>query len=165
MSLISQAERTRLRSLLVAVVVAGVLTVAGCATANMDAPSGFAVFSEHDDYVSTSPEGVVLRARLEENDPQQDLSFWAEALERNLIESGYLLVDQGAGTFEASIGAGRYFQWLAPVGQQDWFYLTAIAVDEKWIAVVEAAGPHEFYRKHQEALLDSLASLRIERSL
>lgn len=144
--------------------VTGVI-LSGCATARMDAPEAFAVFDGERTFVSTSPEGVVLRARLEDNNPEQDLSFWSEALERNLIDSGYIAVEDGSGSFEAPSGDGRYFQWLAPVGREDWFYLTAVTVSGKWIVVAEAAGPYEYYRDHQASLLESLTTLRIERSL
>lgn len=141
---------------------AAIVLLTGCQTARMDAPSGFAVFEDREDFVSTSPEGVVVRARVEENAPAQDLEFWREALSRNMIESGYLLINEGV--FDGEVGEGAYFEWLAPVGEADWVYLTAIAVNEDVIAVVEGAGPHEYYTKHQDAILSSLETLRLTRS-
>jgi len=138
-----------------------ILLLAGmtsCATVpSVEAPEEFAVYDRTDAFVAVSPEGVRLRVRYEENDPEQDLVFWREALEIHLDRSGYAkLADD---TFETPDGEGFWVEWVAPVGQDDWIYLTAIAVHEGQIAIAESAGPFQLYKKYREAIFDSLRSV------
>jgi hypothetical protein len=74
--------------------------------------------------------------------------------------SGYILTDEGS--FSAIVGSGVFYEWVAPVGRQDWVYLTAIAVEEQTIAIVEAAAPAELYAKHRSAIRESLGSLELD---
>ena len=139
-----------------------VMMMVGCVTPpiTMDTPEGFAAFSDTDVVRAISPEGVLVRARTVPNDPAQSLEFWAEALERQLTESGYLLVDKSNFTIHA--GEGVLMEWLAPVSEDDWIYLTAISVVDSQITVVEAAGPTDDYDTYRAAIRKSLESLRIE---
>jgi hypothetical protein len=125
----------------------------------METPSGFAAFDDEDVVRAISPEGVLVRARTVENDPPQTLDFWAEALERQLTESGYLLVDRSS--FESGAGPGVLLEWLAPVNADDWMYLTALAVSETSIAIVESAGPSDEYGKYRDAIRESLETLAL----
>ena len=147
-----------------AAAVAVILTsmMIGCVTPpiTMDTPDGFAAFSDTDVVRAISPEGVLIRARTVPNDPAQSLEFWAEALERQLTESGYLLVEKSDFTIDADDGV--LMEWLAPVSEDDWIYLTAISIVESQIAVVEAAGPTDHYDTYRTAIRKSLESLRIE---
>lgn len=144
------------------IVVGAVALVFGCATppVAMDSPEGFARFSDTEEVRAISPEGVLVRARLVDNDPAQSIEFWAQALERQLADSGYLLVDSA--DFTADGEDGRLMEWLAPVAEDDWIYLTAIAVLGEKIAVVEAAGPAGQYQEYRSAIRDSLRTLRLE---
>ncbi|MCK4515013.1 MAG: hypothetical protein KAU31_07130 [Spirochaetaceae bacterium] len=149
----------------VAVMLLGMVTamvVVGCVTPPiaMDTPEGFAVFSDTDVVRAISPEGVLVRARTVPNDPAQSLEFWAEALERQLTESGYLLVEKSNFTIDA--GEGVLMEWLAPVSEDDWIYLTAISIVDSQITVVEAAGPTDHYDTYRTAIRKSLESLRIK---
>lgn len=143
-----------------AAVLALALAVASCVTPgpSMERPAGFALF-EGESYRAISPEGVVVGVRLVANDPEQGLGFWAEALKVHLLKSGYRLLAQEP--FRAALGEGTLTEWVAPVGGEDWVYLTALAVRGRDIALVEAAGPFRFYREHRGALLASLASLSL----
>ncbi len=145
-----------------AVAVMILMTMAGCVTPPiaMDTPEGFAAFSDTDVVRAISPEGVLVRARTVPNDPAQSLEFWAEALERQLTESGYLLVEKS--NFTIGAGEGVLMEWLAPVSEDDWIYLTAISVVDSQITVVEAAGPTDDYAIYSAAIRKSLESLRIE---
>ena len=138
------------------------MVVVGCVTPPiaMDTPEGFAAFSDTDVVRVISPEGVLVRARTVPNDPAQSLEFWAEALERQLTESGYLLVEQSDFTIDATDGV--LMEWLAPVSEDDWIYLTAISVMDSQITIVEAAGPTDHYETYSDAIRKSLESLRIE---
>ena len=147
-----------------AAAVAVILTsmMIGCVTPpiTMDTPDGFAAFSDTDVVRAISPEGVLIRARTVPNDPAQSLEFWAEALERQLTESGYLLIEKS--DFTIDVEDGVLMEWLAPVSEDDWIYLTAISIVESQIAVVEAAGPTDHYDTYRTAIRKSLESLRIE---
>ena len=139
-----------------------VLILAGltsCATVpSVEAPEGFAVYERTDDFLAVSPEGVRFKVRYEKNDPEQDVSFWREALEIHLDHSGYAKL--AGDTFETPEEEGFWIEWVAPVGQEDWIYLTAVTVHDERIAIAEAAGSFQMYKKYRESLFHSLQSLR-----
>jgi hypothetical protein len=143
-----------------ALLFAGTL-LAGCATLRpvLEQPKGFAEYRDQSTYRAVSPEGVVVRVRLVANDPPQTLEFWAEALKTQLQKNGYSLVREEAA--ETRAGKGMLLEWAAPVGQEDWIYLTGIAVIGSRIAIAEAAGSYPSYQKHREALLESLRTLDV----
>jgi len=161
---VAQEARLQKRGYCVVALVAVSLAImmVGCVTPPiaMDTPDGFAAFSDTDVVRAISPEGVLVRARTVPNDPAQSLEFWAEVLERQLTESGYLLV--GKSDFSMEAGDGVLMEWLAPVSQDDWIYLTAISVVDSQIVIVEAAGPTELYEIYSTAIRESLESLHIE---
>ena len=133
------------------------ILLTGCLTPPIafETPDGFAQFEDDIPPRAISPEGVVLRVRTVENDPTQDLDFWSEALERNMTESGYMLLDSGE--FDTGELDGVFFEWLAPLNDQDWVYLTGIAVTDDLIVIAEAAGPHAHYTGHRDSLLAALS--------
>ena len=135
--------------------------ISACATPPVafDTPDGFAQFEDDIPPRAISPEGVVLRVRTVDNDPVQDLAFWSEALERNMTEAGYLLLESGE--FESGELGGVFFEWLAPLNDEDWVYLTGIAVTDTVIIIAEAAGPHEHYTGHRDSLLAALSSISL----
>jgi hypothetical protein len=135
------------------------MLLTGCATPVLERPSGFAEYVGTRDYRAVSPEGVVVRVRLVKNDPVQGIEFWTEALKTQLQKSGYSLVRQEP--VETRVGAAVLLEWAAPVGQEDWIYLTGIAVSGTRIAVAEAAGAFASYQKHRAAILESLRTLEI----
>ena len=146
---------------ILAAIVAGVLVLSGCVTVpEMDTPAGFARFQNEDLPAAISPDGVVLRLRTTENDPPQTLEFWAKALGRQMSDSGYVLV--GEGSFDAPAGAGTFFEWLAPVGDEDWIYLTAICVTGEQILIAEAAGRFDLYQLRRDSVIASLSTLQAE---
>jgi hypothetical protein len=133
--------------------------LAGCATAALRPPAGFAEYSDRSEYRAVSPEGVVVRVRVIKNDPVQSLEFWTEALRTQMMKSGYSPLRQES--LETRVGAAVLLEWAAPVGDQDWIYLTGIAVSGTRIAVVEAAGEYASYQKRRDALIGSLRTLEI----
>jgi hypothetical protein len=145
--------------ILVLVLSLGVVT--GCVTpaVTMAAPEGFAAYETDETFSAVSPEGVFVRARKVANDPPQTLSFWSELLERHLTSSGYLLVEKGE--FMAADSEGFLFEWLAPVREDDWIFLTAISVIGDSIVVVESAGPTELYSSFRSAIYSSLNTLAL----
>jgi len=138
------------------------LVLVACGTTvSFETPDGFAQFSDERQPRAISPEGVVLRMRTVENRPVQDLDFWSEALERQMIDSGYLPLEKGE--FATSGFDGTWFEWLAPLNDADWVYLTALAVVEDAIVIAEAAGPYDLYTERRADLLDSLSTIAVER--
>ena len=97
--------------------------------------------------------------RTVENKPVQDLEFWSTALERQMIDSGYLLLEKGQ--FTSGDLDGVYFEWLAPLNDEDWVYLTGISVADDVIVIAEAAGAYPLYRERRAALIDSLSTITV----
>jgi hypothetical protein len=133
----------------------------GCTTPDVlfEVPDGFARFDEERVQSAISPEGVRMSARTTENDPPQSLEFWSTAVERHMRQSGYYLLDDGE--FSSGEIAGRYYEWLAPLGSDEWVYLTAFCVDGDAIAIVEAAGPYEYYDRYRDDIRSALGSVAI----
>jgi hypothetical protein len=138
-----------------------VFLVAGCVTppARTDLPTGFAEYRKSTLFTVVSPEGVSLRVKTTENEPRQSLEFWAEALRLHLQRSGYALVDSGE--FQSNVGKGVRYEWVAPVGEEDWVYMTALSVTGDSIVIVEAAGPYEYYQQHSKEIHSSLETLSL----
>lgn len=143
-------------------ILAAALVLGGCATHRgvLEAPEGFAAYTDREEFTIVSPEPVKVRVRTVENAPEQTLEFWAQALRRHMSETGYSLLAEG--TFTATTGDGSWFEWVAPVGEEDWVYLTAVSVPGETIIIVEAAGRYADYNARREDLLSSLESLRLE---
>jgi len=136
--------------------------ITSCASVpSVKAPEGFAVYERRTDFLAVSPEGVRFKVRYEKNRPEQTLDFWREALEVHLTSSGYDLLS--GDTFDTPDGKGSYLEWVAPVGEEDWIYLTAITVQGDKIAIAEAAGPFQMYRKYRDTLFESLGSITFPR--
>jgi hypothetical protein len=123
-------------------------------------PTGFAVYDESEIVRAVSPEGVRFRVHYEDHEPEQSLEFWREALRRHLDRSGYGLLAEAE--FKAVSGDGVLFEWVAPVGTEDWVYLTAVVPAGDQLIVAEAAGPAELYRRRRDAIHESLESIGSE---
>lgn len=142
---------------------AAVLALASCATL-VQKPEGFAevplaqIVATR--YQGVSPEGMIYQVRTLKNYPIQTLDFWAKALQNHLEKEGYRSISGGV-PFETGDHSGMIFEWAMPYANQTYIYLTAIVVSDKRIAVAEAAAEHTVYYRYREALLDSLASVRI----
>lgn len=123
-------------------------------------PSGFAVYDDPRIVRAVSPEGVRFHVRYEAHEPVQSLSFWREALRRHLDRSGYGLLAEEE--FSAVSGDGVLFEWVAPVGAEDWVYLTAVVPSGDKLIVAEAAGPATLYRERRGEIRESLESIGSE---
>lgn len=135
--------------------------LSACATSPpVTPPTGFAVYDEAEIVRAVSPEGVRFRVHYEPHEPEQSLEFWQEALRRHLDRSGYGLLFEA--TFSAVSGDGVLFEWVAPVGAEDWVYLTAVVPAGDRLIVAEAAGPSELYSERREAIRGSLESIGSE---
>jgi len=145
------------------VLAAAVVALASCLTL-VEKPEGFAEVlpwqTAATEYRAVSPEGMMYRVRTLKNYPVQTLEFWSEALQNHLEKEGYRGISDGQ-AFQTGENSGMMFEWALPYGNQSYIYLTAIVVSEKRIAVAEAAAEHTIYRRHREALRESLASITI----
>ena len=149
--------------------VCAALLVVGCQTltVSVERPEGFAEFSnertDRASYRAVSPEGVVLQVRFVANDPPKDLSFWRETLQHHLQQEGYILLErQGEdGAITTPAGDGTILEWVAPVGDADFVYLTALVVSGDSIIVAEAAGEHSIYEEYRDVLLQSLSTITV----
>lgn len=142
-------------------VISAFVVLGSCTTPSVlfEVPSGFAKYEEEGRQGAISPEGVLVSAYRAENEPPQNLEFWAEAVELHLANAGYLLLH--GGEFSTLDGEGRYFEWIAPLGEDDWIYLTAFCVADDAIAVVEAAGPYDVYSRYRDDIRQSLTTVTI----
>lgn len=143
------------------------LLLMGCQPLKMELPEGFARYQDSPfpasllgdgDIRAISPEGLNLRVRLAENSPPQEGAFWQEALRTQMLKEGYQLLDEGL--LERDADYGFYMEWGAPLGRENYIYLTAVLVGKNRMAIAEAAGPVSLYREKREALYDSLETVR-----
>lgn len=139
--------------------VAAAFLTAACTTVQVDTPTGFAVYETEGFFHAVSPEGANLRVRSAANSPKQDLAFWGEALNREMQRSGYVLA--GEADFSSAEGPGLIFEWLAPVGEEDWLYLTGLVVAGDTLLIAEAAAPVATFQRYRAAIYESLESISL----
>lgn len=126
-------------------------------------PDGFAPLQLETQYAAMSPEGMIYRARIMENEPKQTLEFWSQALRTHLAKEGYTPLGTGSG-FRAGDLDGAYVEWTLPFGGDTYKYLTALLVHENVIAVAEASGEHAIYDIHRDAIFESLETIDLEKA-
>ena len=135
------------------------LLLASCSPLAVQAPEGFAELEGRGrTFRAVSPEGMLFRVRLLKNEPSQELSFWSETLGSQLAKEGYRSSGERA---EFAGGAGVFYEWAAPYGNESYLYLTGLMVSRRRIALVEAAAPYPVFVQHRQALRDSLETLRL----
>lgn len=136
------------------------LVVAGTACApvyHIDAPQGFVRYEKKKGPAFITPDGVRLRARTERNYPKADLPFWADAMERHLIARGYLL--HGKQCFKTAKGLeGCTAEFVLPHAGEDWVLAETVFVLGDELAVLEAAGPFDRYKKVSAGLAKAYLS-------
>jgi hypothetical protein len=94
------------------------------------------------DYRAATPQGVVVAARSEKNEPRADLTFWLHAVSARLARDGYTKVSEA----EVATERGLKGVELAYARDQDgrqYDYVVAVFVREARVYVVEAAGDKE----------------------
>src|SRR5439155_27142454 len=113
------------------------LSAAPCAhPATMSAPSGFGRVDGSYDYRAVNPQGVVVAARAEKNDPKSDLGFWAAAVDLKLARKGYTRTSSA--DVKSSDGiAGRLMKYDTGAGNVYW--IAVFATDNRAL-VSEATG-------------------------
>lgn len=136
---------------------------AGCGgpVYRLDAPQGFVKYEKKKGPSFITPDGVRLRARTERNYPKADLPFWADAMERHLVARGYLL--HAKQCFKTAKGLdGCTAEFVLPHAGEDWVLAETIFVLGDDLAVLEAAGPFDRYKKVAASLAKAYLSFEPE---
>ena len=121
----------------------------------MEAPDALKRFERSDDFRYISADGVMLEAREVENYPEADLDFWADAMKRHMVASGYAVKDERR--FETERGLpGHTLELMLPHGAEDWVLSETVFVVGEVIVLVEAAAPFERFAALEEDLAAAL---------
>jgi hypothetical protein len=139
------------------------LACAACTPrANLQTPAGFAVLDDQKEYVyrASSADGVVLAVRAEKNEPKGSLDFWAEALDGQLLRSGYAR-DGEPGDVRTRAGlAGKELKYSRTENGRKYRFWTAVFVSGDVVWVVEAGGDEaRFKGKTMEGIQRAIESL------
>ena len=118
---------------------------------SMIPPDAFKRFEKSRSFKMITADGVMLRAREEENYPKASLDFWVDAMGQHLEKQGYALKSKRC--FSSKKGKrGCTLDFLLPHGAEDWIFSETIFVEGETIVLVEVAGPFERYVEVEEAL-------------
>ena len=120
-------------------------------------PEGFALYSEtKKDIKASSHDGVFYRVRTLKPNPSANDSFWAEAVEKRMIEAGYHPSGEHSQISTTEIGSGHLIQTLAPNGTEDMSYWIAFHQVGKRLIVVEVLGEVSTFEPRTEAILKAI---------
>lgn len=138
-------------------------TSTGCGTNfAITTPAGFAELDDQDSYGyrATSPEGVVLAVRREDNAPYGDLSFWSGALDAHLRRAGYKAVELVEVKSSDGVTGRQIHYTRSHEGRQHAFWVTVFVTAEH-VTTVETGGDSEYFGDRREALDKAISSLVI----
>ena len=121
------------------------------------APDGFATYPNRKQFRAASPDGVLFRVRAVDHEPQADLAFWSEAMERRMTGAGYRVIRKS--DIAAGGVSGHLLELSAPLGVVDYAYAIAILPSDKQIVVVEAAGEVSGFEARREAIVQSVRGM------
>ncbi len=121
------------------------------------APVGFATYSNRKQFRAASPEGVLFRVTTVEHDPEADLAFWSEAMERRMSGAGYRVIRKE--DIDAGGISGHLLELSAPLGVVDYAYAIAVIPSDKQIVVVEAAGEVSEFEARRETIVQSIRAM------
>jgi len=134
----------------------------GCATAQLDTPSGFAAHDDDPtyDFRASDGEGVVLAVRTEKNNPQGDLDYWSAALDVQLRKAGYEA--QSAHEVTSADGhGGKQLRYVIDVDGRELVFWLSVFVTKREVVLVEAGGDAEFFGDKVSDVDAAIASLRV----
>lgn len=145
------------------VLLALAMLLGACRVSEVRTPNGFVALDEDDiqwrdyEWKAVSPDGAVVVVRERDNNEEGSLDFWAEALEREIIErQGYKLIDKGP--VQGRNVKGTQLNFEALYGGQPYFYSVAVFTDEDSIVTVETAASAEVWERHKDALQKAVLS-------
>lgn len=137
------------------------ILLCGCAGLKAPPPAGFASFpATSETSVALSPDDLVWRVRLLEDQPVADLAFWKSSLRHHLEQHGHLVVDSFPLRWEGRPAAG-YETRLTVEGRES-SYMVATSPRKDKILVAEAGGPSSSFSRHRSALRIALDSVRAQ---
>jgi hypothetical protein len=115
-----------------------VLLSVGCHTpVQLTTPPGFAELGKSGPYAyrAASARGVVIGARVADNQPRGNLDFWSDTVDRKLAGDGYVLEDRKAVRSRGGL-AGTMLRYTLDGTR---YLVTVYTTDDK-VFVVDAAG-------------------------
>ncbi|MFH1463714.1 MAG: DUF4349 domain-containing protein [Pseudomonadota bacterium] len=121
-------------------------------------PAGFAPYRGRKVFRAVSPDGVVFRVRTAEHEPEADLAFWQEAMQKRQEEAGYRELS-AAGVSAGSL-TGTLLELTAPMGTDDYTYLVALFLAGKRLVIVEAAGEVSRFAARREAVIEAIGRVK-----
>lgn len=144
-----------LTMLTVAVVLA---SLGGCGpTYKMTPPNEFKRYEESSDFKMITADGVMLKAREQDNYPKADLPFWVDALKRHLKERGYAFKSEQC--FKTSKGLdGCTLDFVLPHGAEDWVMSETVFVVDDRVVLVEVVGPFARFARVDKSLRAALVT-------
>ena len=134
----------------------------GCATAQLDTPSGFAAHEDDAvyDFRASDGEGVVLAVRTEKNDPKGDLDYWTAALDVQLRKAGYEA--KAAQDVQSADGhQGKQIRYVIDVDGRELVFWLSVFVTKREVVLVEAGGDAEFFEPKATDVETAIGSLRV----
>jgi len=148
---------------LCAMLAATALPCAGCGAGfTITTPAGFAELEDQEQYGyrATSPQGVVIAVRREENAPYGDLSFWSGAVDAHLRRNGYTAV-KAVDVKTADGVAGKQIRYRSKRKGREHAFWVSVFVTESVVVTVEVGGDVEYFDELEKPLAKAIASLRI----
>ena len=114
-------------------------------------PEGFAAYPDGRAFRAVSHDRIVYRVRTLKNEPCAAFAFWKEALPKRMADAGYRIIADS--TITISNKKALLLEMAAPVGQSDYSYVVAMAVNGKKILIAEA------FQKKKSAILKAIAAI------
>ncbi|PRP98593.1 hypothetical protein [Enhygromyxa salina] len=134
----------------------------GCATTQLDTPTGFASHDESKtyDFRASDGEGVVIAVRTEKNRPSGDLLYWSSTIDVQLRKSGYEPLDR-IDVKSADGHAGKQLRYVLHEGGREMVYWLSVFVTDARVIVVEAGGDAAFFEPKASQVEAAIGSLSV----
>lgn len=127
---------------------------AGCRSFEAATPRGFVELEDQHgyDYRATTADGVVLAVRAIEHEPKGELTFWVDAVERQLRQrSGYALLEtRDVRTAEGL--TGKQLRFGHDEGSRPHLYYVTLFVTDSKLYVLEAGGQREAVTRQEKQI-------------
>lgn len=152
----------RARLNLIATIISGMIILAGCQTAEIDLPQGFAEYQDSGtDLYAVTPDAVRLSVRTEENNPAGSLNALSDTAKIHFESIGYKILKSESIRSNSGL-AGRYFLTSVETMNGSYRYLTAfyLSEDEEDVYIIEAAGSKKEFEKYERDILNKIKTIR-----
>jgi hypothetical protein len=111
------------------------------------------------DYRAATPQGVVIAARSEKNEPRANIDFWSRAVDVRLRQGGYAKSSEGAVATDHGLH-GIEMDYTREQEGRAYDYVVALFVKEGRVYVVEAAGDKEDFAPARADVEQAIRSLQ-----